>query len=450
MEQYDVLAPIAAALFGRVDLCRHRASGAVVAVKRMELSFAGRRRAKDTNAAVHEDVYAELSANLKVQALGGHRFVLPMTDCFVDREAVHLVLAHCPRGELLTVVNATRAGTTAPLDTRCALRYFKQVLLAAAFLHANGIAHRDLSLENVLVDERGDCQVCDFGLATSAASVPATPVGKVHYMAPEACATPETEAQYDPIAADVWSLGVMLFAMLAGRYPFREPMRRDDHFRLLEDFGVAYLLAKLDVDTDSAPGLADLLAQCFVVDPSARPSAATLLQHRALADIDVDCASAATATTNQEADASAACDATVLVSASATTTTPTTTTTTTIGALQAPSVPLRPESSSGAHTKKQQQQQALSSSSVVLAPVSSVSTIHPATKRALAASVKELELSQPEVAASSASSSSSSAVTSATAAKTKAKALATATPRRELVQRAFGKMFRKAATRTDE
>ncbi|KAF1329023.1 Camk/camkl protein kinase, partial [Globisporangium splendens] len=280
MQQYESLSTIATALYGRVDKCRHRETQELVAVKRMELSFAGRKRAKESNRVVQEDVFAELSANLKIQALGGHAFVLPMKDCFVEQEVVQLVMAYCPNGELLNVVNTNRA----TLSTAQLLRYFKQVLLAMNFLHTNGIAHRDVSLENVLVDENDCCQVCDFGLATSAPSMKSSPVGKVHYMAPEACST--REEWYSPIKADVWSLGVMLFSMIAGRYPFREPLRRDDHFRLLVDFGMEYLLEKFDVDMQDKPEVVDLLRQFFIMDATKRPSVGAILKHKALTGID--------------------------------------------------------------------------------------------------------------------------------------------------------------------
>lgn len=291
MQQYEVLSTIATALFGRVDRCRHRATGEIVAVKRIELSLAGRCSfsSSSSSATGQEDVIAELSTNLKLQALGGHPFVLSMKDCFMEQEAVQLVTAYCARGELLSVINKNRAS----LSMTRMLRYFKHILLAMEFLHANGIAHRDVSLENVLVDDHDCCQVCDFGLATSVPTMRASPVGKAHYMAPEACATSDdSDAMYSPITADVWSLGVMLFSMVAGRYPFREPMRRDEHFRLLEDFGIVYLLAKFDVDMESNPAVADLLAQIFVVDPANRPSVATLLKHEALAGIDCERADA--------------------------------------------------------------------------------------------------------------------------------------------------------------
>jgi serine/threonine protein kinase len=280
MQEYESVSTIATALYGHVDKCRHRETEEIVAVKRMELSFAGRKRAKESNRVVQEDVFAELAANLKIRALGGHAFVLPMKDCFVEQEVVQIVMAYCPNGELLDVINTHRA----TLSTTQLLRYFKQVLLAMNFLHTNGIAHRDVSLENVLVDGNDCCQVCDFGLATSAMMMKSSPVGKVHYMAPEACST--QEEWYNPIKADVWSLGVMLFSMVAGRYPFREPLRRDDHFRLVEDFGMEYLLEKFDVDMQSNPELADLLCRFFVIDAAKRPSVATLLQHEALVGID--------------------------------------------------------------------------------------------------------------------------------------------------------------------
>ncbi|KUF98358.1 Protoporphyrinogen oxidase [Phytophthora nicotianae] len=98
----------------------------------------------------------------------------------MEDEAVLLVLKFCERGELLDVVNTQRAAGQQANVTR----YFAQILRGAAFLHANDIAHRDLSLENVLVDERDCCQITDFGLAAQCkGKVNVRPVGKLRYMA---------------------------------------------------------------------------------------------------------------------------------------------------------------------------------------------------------------------------------------------------------------------------
>ncbi|KAG6612200.1 serine/threonine protein kinase [Phytophthora cinnamomi] len=91
------------------------------------------------------------------------------------------------------------------------MRLCRQVTLGLHFLHSNGIAHRDVSLENVLL-RGGVCKLSDFGLATDAERMCAEVVGKANYMAPEVVAG---EA-YAPVAADMWSLGIVLFIMLTG------------------------------------------------------------------------------------------------------------------------------------------------------------------------------------------------------------------------------------------
>ncbi|POM80148.1 CAMK/CAMKL protein Kinase [Phytophthora palmivora] len=284
LEQYDPLETLAPALFGTVQKWRHRSTGDYVAVKRMELRFAARRRSKSSERHVDEDLFTEIKTNLRVQALGGHPNVLPLRDCIMEDETVLLVLKFCERGELLDVLNSKRAAG----EQIHALRYFTHILRGAAFLHANDIAHRDLSLENVLVDEQDCCMITDFGLATQCqGTMTVTPVGKLRYMAPEVSAALVYEeghlTEYDPKAADVWALGVMLYAMVAARYPFREPLRRDDRFRLLEDFGVEYLLEKDDVDVSGKEEMVDLLKKLLLVDPTKRSTLAELESHPALA-----------------------------------------------------------------------------------------------------------------------------------------------------------------------
>ncbi|KAL3674523.1 hypothetical protein V7S43_000471 [Phytophthora oleae] len=280
-QQYEPLETLAPALFGTVQKWRHTPSGEYVAVKRMELRFAARKRSKSSERAVEEDLFTEIKTNLRVQSLGGHPNVLPLRDCIMEDEAVLLVLKFCARGELLDVLNTQRAAGQR-VD---ALHYFAQILRGAAFLHANDIAHRDLSLENVLVDKDDCCQITDFGLATQCAgNMTVRPVGKLRYMAPEVSAAMVFEEghqnEYDPKVADVWALGVMLYAMVAARYPFREPLRKDDRFRLLEDFGVEYLLEKDEVDVKGQ--VVDLLKKLLVVDPAKRSKLAELESFPAL------------------------------------------------------------------------------------------------------------------------------------------------------------------------
>uniref|UniRef100_A0AAV1U713 Protein kinase domain-containing protein n=1 Tax=Peronospora matthiolae TaxID=2874970 RepID=A0AAV1U713_9STRA len=290
LSQYEPLETLAPALFGHVQKWRHVRTGDYVAVKRMELRFAARKRCKGLEQVVEEDLVAEIKTNLLIQSLGGHPNVLPLRECIMEDTAVLLMLPYCHQGELLDVLNTKRAaGLSLPVR-----HYFLQTLQGAAFLHANGIAHRDLSLENVLVDDQECCYIMDFGLAVQCrGNLVVKPVGKLRYMAPELCAActyqeDSSVDEYDPMAADVWALGVMLYAMVAARYPFREPLRKDDRFRSLEDFGVEYLLEKDEVDVREEKDVVELLKLLLVADPAKRPTLAELLSHLALPTEDHD------------------------------------------------------------------------------------------------------------------------------------------------------------------
>ncbi|DBA05008.1 TPA: hypothetical protein N0F65_007010 [Lagenidium giganteum] len=272
-EQYEVTECLASALFGQVFKAVHRPTGDVVAIKQMELVLAARRRAKDSQRVVEEDVFVELRANMKLRAAGGHAHVLSMRDCFVTHDHIGLIMDYCAHGELLELLNRDNQQR---LPLWRVMRYFAHIVQGVHFLHEQGIAHRDLSLENVLVDEQDRCQISDFGLAAMTSPMPATAIGKIHYMAPEACMGEGNV--YDPFVADVWSLGVILFAMLTGRYPFREPLQRDADFRLLEDFGIDYMLEKLRVDVEAMGDAVQLLRFLLVVDPVRRPTLANLLR----------------------------------------------------------------------------------------------------------------------------------------------------------------------------
>ncbi|GLE10938.1 hypothetical protein PINS_up023210 [Pythium insidiosum] len=103
-------------------------------------------------------------------------------------------------------------------------------------MHSNGFAHRDLSLENVLVTDDNTCKVCDFGLAAVADQPSNETVGKMFYMAPEVL----SGSSYDPKKADVWSLGVMLFIMLFGAPPVESAAPTDARFKIISTKGIRH------------------------------------------------------------------------------------------------------------------------------------------------------------------------------------------------------------------
>ncbi|KAJ5527216.1 hypothetical protein N7513_011375 [Penicillium frequentans] len=112
---------------------------------------------------------------------------------------------------------------------------FKQILSGVAFLHGMGLAHRDLKLDNVVVNDRGIMKLIDFGSAVvfrypfENDIVPASGiVGSDPYLAPEVY----DEKKYDPRPTDVWSLAIIFCCMTLRRFPWKQPRTTDNSYRL--------------------------------------------------------------------------------------------------------------------------------------------------------------------------------------------------------------------------
>jgi len=112
--------------------------------------------------------------------------------------------------------------------------YAKQLVEGITYMHRQGIAHRDLKLENVLLDSNFDLKIADFGFACAVQGEDGLGfsdrfVGTVQYMAPELLAG----RTYQPMVADWFSFGVMLFMMYSGSAPFVKADLSDSHFACL-------------------------------------------------------------------------------------------------------------------------------------------------------------------------------------------------------------------------
>jgi serine/threonine protein kinase len=174
--------------------------------------------------------------------------------------------------------------------------YFSQMVGGIAHCHSRGVAHRDIKLENVLLDDNGVVKVIDFGLAhvypVSSEGVVdrSQPLfdacGSRSYAAPEVMAAVRPHRGYDGFAADVWSLGVSLFAMNSGFFPLDEATTKDWRYPKLQiaqrqglsSTAVIFKWYKRTPDALS-PELVHLLDGMLMIDPTRRFTVAQVLAH---------------------------------------------------------------------------------------------------------------------------------------------------------------------------
>jgi len=162
-------------------------------------------------------------------------------------------------------------------------KYLTMMARGVAFLHKHGISHLDLSLENMLLTSNDEIRICDFGQAQEKRFFESfTPRrGKLGYMCPEVYKL----HSYDGFKADVWSLGVIFWSMLANGSLYEKPVSSDPHFayvgrgkesiqKLLEGSGV----------TDVPLAALDLLSNMLSVNPSSRYTIDQVLRHSWLQD----------------------------------------------------------------------------------------------------------------------------------------------------------------------
>ena len=163
-----------------------------------------------------------------------HPHITKLYEIIFTESSVYMILEYYPSGDLFEYV--TKVGRLSVDD---ALRIFAQVLGAVFYLHKNGCCHRDLKLENVLLDKHNNVKLSDFGFTREipfsqhgAKALLSEYCGTGAYMAPEIV----KRIPYNGIKIDIWALGVMFYTMLTGEMPFDDSLEpRELEYAIVHD-----------------------------------------------------------------------------------------------------------------------------------------------------------------------------------------------------------------------
>ena len=158
------------------------------------------------------------------------------------------------------------------LDEPKAISIFKQIISALEYIHEKNICHRDLKLENVLIDDKGKIKIIDFGLSKRVEDHKklATFCGSWSYCSPEVA----QQNDYDGYANDRWSLGVLLFALVSGCLPFDDP--DDNRYKTLHSIIHQPLLCPEHLSESCE----DFLSKILDKDPTTRMSFSQMRRHK--------------------------------------------------------------------------------------------------------------------------------------------------------------------------
>ena len=248
--------------FGKVNIGLQVLTGRIVAIK----SF-NKKKLKNEQAKTKILYEIELMKNLR------HSSVVKLLDTFETKDYLLIIMENVSGGDLLTFVKKRTK-----LNEKICKYIFKQLLLSLKFIHSKNIIHRDIKLDNILIDLNNNIKLCDFG------------VGKIIHegeIIKEQCGTPAYIAPeilenkgYEGPPVDIWSSGVVLYAMLSGTVPFKANNLSDLHNIIISG---NYKEIK-DISDDCK----DLLNKLLKVNPKERITIDEALKHNWLCDFSED------------------------------------------------------------------------------------------------------------------------------------------------------------------
>ncbi|KIX06891.1 uncharacterized protein Z518_04867 [Rhinocladiella mackenziei CBS 650.93] len=256
--------------YGRVYLGMNATTGEFLAVKQVEVNQKVASHDKDRI----KEMVAALDQEIDTMQHLEHPNIVQYLGCERKEYSISIYLEYIPGGSIGSCLR--KHGKFEESVVRSLTR---QTLEGLAYLHHEGILHRDLKADNILLDLDGSCKISDFGISKKSDNIYGNDVtnsmqGSVFWMAPEVV---RSQGQGYSAKVDIWSLGCVVLEMFAGKRPWSRE----------EAIGAIFKLGSLsqappipeDVQSTATVDGLNFMYDCFQVNPTDRPTADTLLRH---------------------------------------------------------------------------------------------------------------------------------------------------------------------------
>lgn len=271
--------------YGRVYLGINLTTGDLLAVKQVEVNQKAAGQDKDKM----KDMVAALDREIDTMQHLEHPNIVQYLGCERKEFSISIFLEYISGGSVGSCLRKN-----GKFEESLVRSLTRQTLAGLAYLHNEGVLHRDLKADNILLDVDGTCKISDFGISKKTDNIYGNDVtnsmqGSVFWMAPEVVraegqAYSAKEGQGYSAKVDIWSLGCVVLEMFAGRRPWSKE----------EPIGAIYKLGSLnqpppipdDVSDSVSPEAVAFMSECFEIDPGERPTAETLLRQHPFCKVD--------------------------------------------------------------------------------------------------------------------------------------------------------------------
>jgi len=210
-----------------------------------------------------EKLVGTFLAEIKALCNLSHPNIISIYDHFVSNDYLFLILEYCPDGNLFEYL-----GKNGKLGEDKSILIFRQLLETLSFMHEKKLCHSDIKPANILIDKYGRLKFSDFGLSAfiDSQELKTEFIGSFLFMAPEQI----LKKAFDPMKADVWSLGVTFYMMMTGESPWPYNSKS-----VLEK---AIISGMYQIPENISTPYAILFSKMLQVDPKKRMSVDDLLK----------------------------------------------------------------------------------------------------------------------------------------------------------------------------